>query len=191
MTVKRNQSWTAVFTFSGVLLAGMLTPLPARADAANEVMGHPEVANQLALFKQTAYDLRVQAEKLDALTPGRQADWTSHAHNLQILKEQVNRMGRTLSDLEELKPQANEGQRLAIENARPHLVGVAQELTEAIDLVSADRKSVYWPPYSDTVTNIYNHATSLHETVDTILDYEQARIRLVELDLPTSAAEGS
>jgi len=64
-------------------------------------------------------------------------------------------------------------------------------VTEAIDLLSADRKSVYWPPYSDTVNNIYNHATSLHETVDTILDYERARIRLLDLDLSTSAAEGS
>jgi hypothetical protein len=80
---------------------------------------------------------------------------------------------------------------MAIENARPHLVGVAQEVTEAIDLLSEDRRSVYWPPYSDAVSNIYNHATSLHETVDTILDYEQARIRLLELDLSPSTAEGS
>ena len=80
---------------------------------------------------------------------------------------------------------------MAIENARPHLVGVAQQVTEAIDLLAEDRRSVYWPPYTDTVNNIYNHATSLHETVDTILDYEQARTRLVDLDLSTSAAEGS
>jgi DNA repair ATPase RecN len=191
MTVNRNQSWMAVFAFLSVLLTGMFAPLPARADVANEALGHPEVANQLVLFKQNAYDLRVRAEKLDALTPSRQADWTSHSHNLEILKEQVNQLGRTLTNLEELKPQANEGQRLAIESARPHLVGVAQQLTEAIDLLSEDRRSVYWPPYSDTVNNIYNHATSLHETVDTILDYEQARIRLLDLDLSTLAAEGS
>jgi len=181
----------AAFVFLSVLLTGVLVPLPARADVANEALGHPEIANHLALFKQNAYDLRRQAEKLDSLTPSRQVDWTSHAHNLEILKEQVNHLGRTLTNLEELKPQANEGQRMAIENARPHLVGVAQEVTEAIDLLSEDRRSVYGPPYSDTVNNIYNHATSLHETVDTILDYEQARIRLLELDLSTSTAEGS
>ncbi len=191
MTANRNQSWMAAFVFLSVLLIGVLAPLPARADVANEALGHPEVANHLALFKQNAYDLRRQAEKLDSLTPSRQVDWTSHAHNLEILKEQVNQLGRTLTNLEELKPQANEGQRMAIENARPHLVGVAQEVTEAIDLLSEDRRSVYGPPYSDTVNNIYNHATSLHETVDTILDYEQARIRLLELDLSTSTAEGS
>ncbi len=191
MTVNRNQSWTAVLAFLSVMLAGILTPLPARADVANEVMGHPEVANQLAQFKQNAYDLRVRADQLDALTPNRLVDWRSHAHHLEILKEQVNQLGQTLTNLEELKPQANEGQRLAIENVRPHLVGVAKELTEAIDLLAEDRSSVYWAPYSEAVDNIYSHATSLHETVDTILDYEQARICLVDLDLSTSAAEGS
>jgi hypothetical protein len=191
MTLNQNRSWTAVFTFLGVLLAGSLAPLPVRADVANEVKGHPEVANQLTQFKQNAYDLRVRAEKLDALTPSRLVDWRSHAHNLEILKEQVNQLGETLANLEELKPQANEGQRLAIENARPHLVGVANQVTEAIDLLAEDRSSIHWQPYSNTVDNIYSHATSLHETVDTILDYEQARIRLVDLDLSTSASEGS
>jgi hypothetical protein len=191
MTVNRNLSWTAVFTFSGVLLTGMLAPLPARADVANEVSGHPEVANQLAQFRQNAYELRDRADKLDALTPSRLVDWRSHAHNLDILKEQVNQLGQTLANLEELKPQANEGQRLAIENARPHLVGVANHVTEAIDLLAENRSSIHWQPYSETVDNIYSHATSLHETVDTILDYEQARKRLVDLDLSTSAAEGS
>ena len=133
----------------------------------------------------------VRADKLDAMTPSRQVDWTSHAHSLEILKEQVNQLGQTLTNLEELKPQANEGQRMAIENARPHLVGVAQQVTEAIDLLSDDRRSVYWPPYSDTVNSLYNHATSLHETVDTILDYEKARMRLLDLDLSTSAAKAA
>ena len=117
MTANRNQSWMAAFVFLSVLLTGVLAPLPARANAANEALGHPEVANHLALFKQNAYDLRRQAEKLDSLTPSRQVDWTSHAHNLEILKEQVNHLGRTLTNLEELKPQANEGQRMAIEKA--------------------------------------------------------------------------
>ncbi len=76
MTVNRHQSWTAVLTFLSVMMTGMLAPFPARADVANEALGHPEVANHLALFKQNAYDLRRQAEKLDSLTPSRQVDWT-------------------------------------------------------------------------------------------------------------------
>ena len=77
------------------------------------------------------------------MTPCRQLDWRSHAHSLETLKKQVNQLGQTLTTLEELKPQANEGQRMAIENARPHLAAMAEELTQALDLLSDDRKSVY------------------------------------------------
>jgi hypothetical protein len=40
------------------------------------------------------------------------------------------------------------------------------------------------------VSNIYTHAASLYQTIDTILDYENARIRQDNLELPTSI-EGS
>ena len=99
-------------------------------------------------------------------------------------------LGQTLTTLEELKPQANEGQRMAIDNARPHLAAMAEELTQALNLLSDDRKSVYRSPYTDTVSNLYNHAESLYETVDTIMDNEKSRSRLSNLDVMTSA-EGS
>lgn len=79
---------------------------------------------------------------------------------------------------------------MAIDNARPHLAAMAEELTQALNLLSDDRKSVYRSPYTDTVSNLYNHAESLYETVDTIMDYEKSRSRLSNLDVMTSA-EGS
>jgi len=67
---------------------------------------------------------------------------------------------------------------------------MAEELTQALNLLSDDRKSVYRSPYTDRVSNLYDHAESLYETVDTIMDYENARSRLSNLDVTTSA-EGS
>jgi hypothetical protein len=46
---------------------------------------------------------------------------------------------------------------------------------------------VYRSPYTDRVSNLYSHAASLYETVDRIMDYENARTRLSNLDLTTSA----
>jgi DNA repair ATPase RecN len=190
MKTKRKESWLASSLVTA-LLVGILTTVPAGAEVSEDIdNGHPQVADQLTSFKQTALEMQRHADRLDSMRFTRQLDWRTHADSLTILKEQVNQLGRTLTDLEELKPQANEGQRLAIENARPHLVGVAQEVTRAIDLLSEDRKSVYQPPYTDTVGNLYNHAASLYETVDSIMDYENARIRLLNLDLPPSS-EGS
>ncbi len=190
MKAKRNKSWMASSLMTA-LFVGILTSVAARAEVSEDIdNGHPHVADQLTSFKQTALEMQRQADRLDSMRLTRQLDWRTHADSLTTLKQQVNELGRTLDNLEEFKPQANEGQRLAIENARPHLVGVAQEVTRAIDLLSDDRNSVYHPPYRDTVSNLYNHAESLYETVDTIMDYENARIRLLDLDLPPSS-EGS
>ena len=173
------------------LMLGILASLPARAEVSEGIdNGHPKVADQLSSFKQTALEMRRtrRTAGLDGLP--RQVHWMSHAQSLETLKTHVNQLGQTLTSLEQLKPQANEGQRMAIENARPHLVGVAQQLTRAIDLLSDDRQSVIWSPYTNTVSSLYNHADSLYETVDTIMDYEESRMRLLDLDLPTSS-EGS
>lgn len=190
MTVKKSKSWMASSLMTAMLV-GVLTSVPARANMSQEVDNrHPEVSNQLTSFKQTALELRRQASTLDSMTPARQLDWRSHAHSLETLKQQVNQLGQALTALEELKAQANEEQRMAIDNARPHLAAMAEELTQALNLLSDDRRSVYRSPYIDMVSNLYSHAASLYETVDTIMDYENARIRLSNLDLTTSA-EGS
>jgi len=190
MTVKKNKSWMASSLMTAMLV-GVLTSVPARANVSQKVdNGHPDVSNHLASFKQKAHEARRHAGTLDSMTPARQLDWRSHAHSLETLKQQVNQLGQTLTTLEELKPQANEGQRMAIDNARPHLAAMAEELTQALNLLSDDRKSVYRSPYTDRVSNLYDHAESLYETVDTIMDYENARSRLSNLDV-TSSAEGS
>jgi hypothetical protein len=190
MRAKQKKSWMASFLMTALML-GILVSLPARAEVSEGIdNGHPKVADQLASFKQTALEMRRHADRLDSMTSARQMHWTSHAQSLETLKTHVNQLGQTLTSLEELKPQANEGQRMAIENARPHLVEVAEQLTRAIDLLSDDRASVIWSPYTNTVSSLYNHADSLYETVDTIMDYEKSRMRLLDLDLPTSS-EGS
>lgn len=190
MTVKKNKSSMASSLFA-VLLVGLLTSVPARAEVSEPVDNeHPVVADHLASFRETALEVRRNADTLDSMTPNRQFDWRSHAHSLEILKEQVNDLGRTLTDLEELKAQANGGQQMAIASARPHLAAVAQEVSRALNLIADDRKSIYWAPYTETVSNLYNHAASLYETMDTIMDYENARSRLSNLDLSTMA-EGS
>ena len=189
----QDRSWMAssFLMLMTSLLMGVLGSPPAVADVSKEMeKGHPEVADQLSFFKQTALEMRQTAYTLDAMTPSRQLDWRSHTHNLETLREQVNQLGRTLTDLEQLKPEASEGQRIAIESARPPLVAAAQQLREAINLIADDRQSVYWLPYSETVSTLSGHAESLYETVDTLMDYEKVRVRHLSLDLAPSGQGG-
>lgn len=80
-----------------------------------------------------------------------------------------------LSDLDAQKTAGTDSQSLAIEHARPHLVSVAQNLTQAITLVTENRDNINCKEYADGVGDIYAHADALHNKTDTILDYEEAR----------------
>jgi hypothetical protein len=122
---------------------------------------NPQVEKQLTEFKQTASEMRREADTLKSMTPNKRLSWESHTYRLATLKDQVNEMGRALDELEAQKPIATEGQVLAIEHARPHLVSVAQNVTQAIELVNENRNSVQWGEYGDTVSDIYAHADAL------------------------------
>ena len=132
-----------------------------------------------------------EADTLKSFTRDKQLSWQSHTYRLNALKDHVNEMGKTLAELEAQTLGATEGQRRAIEHARPHLVLVAQHLTQAIELVNENSNNIHWGEYAVAVSNIYDHANALHTKLVTILDYEEARMRLDGLELqPTSGSGG-
>jgi len=164
----------------------------ASAETATQSSGERlQVADQLADFKRTAFEMRREADILKSFTPNKRLHWQSHTYRLDALKNHVNEMGKTLAELEALKPWANESQGMAIEHARPHLVSVAQNLTQAIELVRENRNNVYWTEYGEAVSSIYAHADALHTKMDTILDYGNAKMRYDNLELQPASTEGS
>jgi hypothetical protein len=152
---------------------------------------HAQVADRLADFKRTAFEMHREADTLQSHTRNKQLSWQSHTYRLNALKGYVNEMGKTLAELEAQKPVARDGQAMAIEQARPHLVSVAQNLTQAIELVNERRSNVHWAEYGEAVTNIYDQADALHTKLDTILDYENAKVRLDRLELQPALAGGN
>jgi len=173
-----------------VLLVAVLAA-PAFAEISTTNAGHLRLADQLADFKRTAFDMRREADTLKSFTPGKRLHWQSHAYMLEVLKSHVNDMGKALEELEALKLSAREGHKIAIERSRPHLVSVAQNLTQAINLVQEDRNSVYWGEYGEAVSKIYAHADALLTNIDTILDYENARLRFDNLEADAVSAGGN
>jgi len=168
----------------------LLVGLADSALAEATTFRNPQVGKQLTDFKQTVFEMRREADTLKSMTPNKRLSWESHTYRLSTLKDQVNEMGRSLAELEAQKSIASEGQALAIEHARPHLVSVAQNLTAAIELVNENRNSVQWSEYGNTVNDIYAHADALHNRLDTILDYEKAKTRFDSLELERSLMTG-
>ena len=152
---------------------------------------HPVVSDHLTDFKGTVFQMRREAATLNSYLSGNRMSWQTHTRSLDRLKDQVNELGKTLAKMEALKPVSGATQQMAIENARPHLAAVAQNLTQAISLVNENRGSIGHSGYADAVKSVYEHSDSLYEKVDTLLDYESARMRLDNLDLASTSGEGS
>ena len=144
---------------------------------------NPEVSTQLKDLTRTASSMRDEADVLKSMTMNKRLSWQSHTNRLTSLKGHVNEMGKSLAELENQKTTASQEQVLAIEQARVHLVPVAQSLTQAIELVNERRSNVHWGEYGDAVSDIYAHAEALHNKLDTILDYEDVRQRFDRLEL--------
>jgi hypothetical protein len=172
-------------------IAVLLVVVLASSALAETSTKSAQVTEQLAGFKSTAFEMRREADTLKSFTPNKRMSWQSHTHRLDALKNHVNEMGKTLAELEALKPTVTESQGMAIEHARPHLVSVAQNLTQAIELVNENRNNVHWGEYGEAVSNIYAHADALHTKLDTILHYENAKVRLDSLELQPALAGGS
>lgn len=141
------------------------------------------LSSRLSDFKTTAAELRMGADRLDSHTRNTGLSWQTHNYQLSLMRDQVNELGKTLADLEAQQGIATEAQSMAIEHARPHLVALADNLTQAFDLVREQRSNVYRPAYTELVADIYEHADDLHTKMDTILDYESSRVRLDKLEL--------
>jgi hypothetical protein len=182
---------TKLLMTSSMLTVLFLVVLAPSALADTATQPSPQVADLLADFKRTTFEMRGEADTLKSFTPNKRLHWQSHAHRLDALKNHVNDMGKSLAELEALKPTATESQGIAIEHARPHLVSVAQNLTQAIELVREKRNNIHWAEYGEAVSNIYAHADALHTKLDTILDYENAKVRFDSLELQPTSTEGS
>src|SRR5215475_4527199 len=100
-------------SFAVLLVAALALPASAERRVQNAEVQR-EVADRLGEFKSTAFKLHREADLLQSHRH-HALSWQTHANRLAVLKDQVNQMGRSLSELEKMKPQASETQKLAIE----------------------------------------------------------------------------
>lgn len=142
-----------------------------------------EATKSMQEAKQAASDLRKTADTLHAITRSGGLSWQSHSFYLDSAREDVNHLGKMLSNLEDLKLKTTDAQRMSIARMRTQLVETANALTSAIELVNERQHNVHFPEYRQAVQTVSEQATSLHQNLDAVLDYESARERLDSLEL--------
>ncbi len=182
-----------IFLASCLVASMIAMPAALKADT-NKSAPDPatvrEVAGHLAAFEQQAVDVSRLSDHLLTLTRNHRTSWESHAYYLNNLRDNINSLGRMLSELEQAKPQASEAQQMAIERARPHLVTLASETSEALDFLREGRSNLWQIQYKETVADLSEQAHILYQTVDTIVDYHNADDRLDNLE-PSHSGSGS
>ncbi|HEV2396719.1 MAG TPA: hypothetical protein VGS27_07250 [Candidatus Sulfotelmatobacter sp.] len=168
---------------SCVAAAMIAAPAALRANT-NSSISDPvkvqDIADHLSTLEVQAAEVSRDAETLWSLSQDHHTNWQSHAYYLNNLREDVNSMGKLLAELEEMKPQGSQAQQMAIERTRPHLVALAAETTEALDLLRT--RNLMQPQYKETVADLSRQADILYETVDTMVDYHNADDRLDKLE---------
>jgi len=177
---------------SWVVVAMLSVPTALFADTNNsnrDAAKASQVADHLSTLEQQAARVSRDADTLLSLTRNHQTSWESHTYYLNNLRHGINDMGRMLAELEKMKPQACEVEQTAIERARPHLVALAHETGEAINLVRPGRRHLRQAEYKETLADVSLHADGLYQVVDTIVDYHNADDRLQKLEPTHSGSE--
>ncbi len=184
---------------STLLACALAAPFfaPALLKAGNRdhaLAGHSmkarEVSQKLAEFDSGAVALRQTLGRLETLTRTKKSNWTSHALALVEARSHINGLGRTLAELEALRPYAGEFENKAIAEARPRLVRIAAEVESKIRALNQDSRIVVRPHYRQSALSLYGQSEDLVRTVDTILGYKNARLRLKALELRAQPPSG-
>jgi hypothetical protein len=134
---------------SSILALAAMAVLGICALRASAATASAEVTTSIQQARQAAYQLTETADRLHAITRSGGHIWQSHSWYLDAARDDVNRLGKMLSELEDLQPNASETQQIGIARMRPHLVATADALTNALDLLTKRRHNVYFPNYRD------------------------------------------
>lgn len=176
--------------FAGAVLLVLTLVIPALRSQATTA-GIKDVNAAFQEATEASSQLRQSADRLHAIARnGQTLSRESHARHLNLVSDDVNRMGKLLTRLESLSPHASGEQQAAIENLRPRLVRAADALTNAIKLLESRSYNVQFSPYQDSVRGMSQDAESLHQELNTVQRYEAAKSRLAGLDLAPAGTLG-
>jgi DNA repair ATPase RecN len=141
----------------------------------------PQIAQQLDTFERTAASTRSDLDFYASAARNNNLNRQSHASNLNQVRENVNLLGKQLSELETLDPQGTALQQAAIREARPHLERLADHVQTAIVMLNEGGSHYRFQEFGDAVNGMYQQADSLYTKVDALTDFEKACQRAVDV----------
>jgi hypothetical protein len=179
ITMSMSVSMNTRASFLAVtMLAGCIAAVsPARA------AGPVESEKVSALFsdaRMQAFQLREDAGMLESYTRSN-LSWESHAVAIDRVREDVNKMGRILGQLQDARGTAAPWQQEAIDRLTPVAKELAANTTTGINALNANRAHVNAPAYQEYLEAINDSANNLAATIADFMDYGKTKERMARL----------
>jgi hypothetical protein len=161
----------------------LLSPLAfADVQCVQPVTGaQPQIAQQLKSFEQTAHTTSTQLDRYAASVRAGNPHRTTHSVNLNDARDNVNKLGRQMAEMEKLNAEGSAVQQAALREARPHLELLASHVETAINTMNEGTSSYRSQDFRETVKGMYEQANLIHSKVDALTDFEQACSRAIEV----------
>ncbi len=128
-----------------------------------------------------ALTAETDADRLDSYTRSSLA-WQTHSQQLNLMKEDVNNLGKVHKQLSDLRSEGSTWQQEAIDRIEPLLRDMADNLTATINHLNEHKNQVNMQPYRDYAHANYELASRTATLISDIVEYDQAKSRSESLE---------
>jgi len=183
MLITNMQRWIIPKAIALLSSFVLFSPL-ALADSTclgTRTAAQPQMAELLDSFERGAATTRNQIDHYAAAVRSGNPHRDSHATNLNLARQNVNRLGKQMSEMEGLSTQSTPLQQAAIREARPHLELLANDVQTAIVMLKEGESSYRSENFRKAVNGMYKQADLIYTKVDALNDFEKACNRAIDV----------
>jgi hypothetical protein len=168
-------------SFSVALLLATLLFTCLQTKAAKPPEDNREVTQLLEDIRAQAADLQRDSDELESFSHS-QMSWESHAAELEVVKEHINKIGQTIQKLQSMRGSASPWQQEAIDRIIPVAQKLASNTTAAIEHLNRNRTHLQDPEYQQYLRSNAEAASELYNMVKEFVDYGRTRNSLERLE---------
>jgi len=166
-------------TLAPLLLAGMvLAPALRAADISGD---SKEVTDLLSQAKTQAIQLKNDADDMEAFTRSN-LNWESHASKITEIKENVNKVGKTVAKLNQAQGTASAWQKTAIERINPLLQELAANTEAIINHLNKEKgRLLNTQEHKDYLKQNAELASKMAAVIGDFVDYGSTKAKFEDL----------
>lgn len=151
-------------------LAGMMLFVPGWTPAYGD---SAQVSKLLQQAKFSATQLKADSNEMESYSQS-QLHWSTHAKQINRIKEHINESGKILADLHAARDGAEPWQQDAIDRITPLLQQLASNTTAIIEHLN-DRRQTWHPEYHNYLQSNARLADDLSRLISDYIDYGEAK----------------